>query len=56
MANSVTDWKFCRQGGHQVPVAKMTSMISNGVTIHLCEDCKAVKLQRRKLEPVKRLA
>lgn len=56
MANSITDWKFCRQGGHQVPAAKMTSIVVNGFTVRLCEDCKAKKVQHRKMEPKRRIA
>ena len=56
MANSITDWKNCRYGGppggngHLVPSAKMMSMMAGKVRINICEECKALKLKRKKGE------
>ena len=46
--------KWCMQGNHSVPEEKMTSMLiftgSKKVRKTLCEDCKAIQIDRRKNE------
>lgn len=54
MPASITDWKNCRYGGppggdgHRVPAAKMTRMVRGTITIVICTDCKARKIEQQK--------
>ena len=47
MGSSITNNKYCQQGHHIVHADKMTTFNTGKVTLHLCVDCKAQKIEAR---------
>jgi hypothetical protein len=51
MSNSITDWKFCQQGSHQVHRDEMVTLRCGNVWRHLCQSCKdKLMLERKKIK------